>query len=274
MPNGGNTQAKLAILAGGGPLPGLLAAGAQEKIWHVQLVVFNGQPRPEPCPDVPVDVFGMGQVGHIVAHLKAAQITHVALAGHLNKPNILSLKPDATGLKILTRALIRHDDALLRSVTRFLEEEGFVLVGVAELAPNLLAPSGLLGKSKPTETDSADIALGRSTLAVLGDLDIGQACIIREGVVLGLEAAEGTDELIRRCAGYRGGQTGGILVKRAKILQTELADLPTVGPQTIQLLTDFGYRGLAIQAGKTLVVHRGECVVRANKHGLLFIADA
>ncbi len=275
MPKSAPAEVVLTVLAGGGPLPSLLAEGARERGWAVNLVVFAGQPQPHPLPEALVKEFGLAQIGHIVAHLKATGTTHVALAGHVNKPNILSLKPDATGLKILTRALMRHDDALLRSVTTFLEEEGFTLVGVADLAPHVLAPEGLLSKGKPTEADRADMALGRTTLAVLGDLDIGQACIVQGGVVLGLEAAEGTDELIRRCAAYRApGQRGGWLVKRAKILQTELADLPMVGPQTVNMLIEHGYRGLAIQAGKTLMVQRGECVVRANKHGLLVVADA
>jgi DUF1009 family protein len=269
----------LTILAGGGPLPGLLAAAAQAKGWGVQAVVFPGQPQPNPLPEgVGTKPFALGQVGHILAHLKASNTTHVALAGHLHKPSILSLKPDAMGMKLLARALVKHDDALLRSVTDFLAEQGFVLVGVADLMPNLLAPLGPLATARPTAAEQDDIALGRSTLAILGDLDIGQACIVHQGAVLGVEAVEGTDALIERCAALRsaegGTAQGGVLVKRAKLLQTELADLPFVGPTTMELLGKHGYRGLAIQANKTLLLEQPTMMALANRHQLFFESDA
>lgn len=265
----------LTILAGGGPLPALLAAAAQAKGWGVQAVCFGGQPQPEKLPpEVPRKEFPLGQVGHILAHLKATHTTHVALAGHLHKPSILSLKPDAMGLKLIARALVKHDDALLRSVTDFLAEQGFQMISVPELIPNLLAPTGPLAKARPTAAEAEDIALGRTTLAILGDLDIGQACIVHNGAVLGVEAVEGTDALIERCASLRGGSTGGVLIKRAKLLQTELADLPFVGPTTIELLAQHGYRGLTVQAGKTLLLNQPAMVELANRYQLFFEADA
>ncbi len=269
----------LTILAGGGPLPSLMAAAAQAKGWNVQVVVFHGQPQPESLPpEVHAQQFYLGQVGHILAHLKATETTHVALAGHLHKPSILNLKPDATGLKLMARALVNHDDALLRSVTDFLTEQGFALVGVPELVPHLLAPAGALAKARPTPTDAENIALGRSTLAILGDLDIGQACIVHNGAVLGVEAVEGTDALIERCANLRGDRNaktvGGVLIKRAKLLQTELADMPFVGPTTIELLAKYGYTGLAIQAQKTLLLNQAKMVELANQHRLFLESDA
>ena len=265
----------LTILAGGGPLPGLLAAAAQAKGWGVNLVTFVDQPQPKAMPTGIVGKeFPLGQVGHILAHLKATKTTHVALAGHISKPSVLSLKPDATGLKLLARAMIRHDDALLRSVTDYLSEQGFAIVSVPDLVPNLLAPMGPLAKVRPSAEEVEDLALGRTTLAVVGDLDIGQACIVHNGAVLGVEAVEGTDALIERCASLRGGEKGGVLVKRAKALQTELADLPFVGPTTIELLAKFNYRGLAVQAGKTLLLNQPEMVELANTHRLFFESDS
>lgn len=264
----------LTLLAGGGPLPSLMVAAAQAKGWAVNVVVFEGQPKPHALPsDVPTHTFALGQVGHIVAHLKATKTTHVALAGHIDKPSILALKPDAMGLKLIARAVIKHDDALLRSVTDFLAEQGFTVVAAPELVPNLLAPTGALAKTRPTAVEAEDIALGRSTLAVLGDLDIGQACIVHNGAVLGVEAVEGTDALIARCAPLRGNEKGGVLVKRAKALQTDLADLPFVGPTTLRLLAEHGYKGLVVQAGRTLLLEQETMVQLANSHKLFFESD-
>jgi DUF1009 family protein len=270
------------LLTGGGNLPATMVAAANARGWPVHIVTFNGQPQPLALPEVAsTRQFALGQVGHILAHLKANGVTHVALAGHLHKPSILSLKPDATGLKLLARAVIKHDDALLRAVTSFLEEEGFTLVTVADLTPDLLAPKGLLTTSKPTADEQEDIALARSTLAVLGDLDIGQACIVHNGAILGVEAVEGTDVLIQRCATLRAEKgakksdfpTGGILVKRAKDMQINAADLPTVGIETLKLLTQYNYRGLCIQASRTLLLNRAEVVAHANAHNLFLLSE-
>jgi hypothetical protein len=264
----------LTLLAGGGPLPSLMVAAAQAKGWAVNVVVFSGQAQPLALPQgVAVETFALGQVGRIVAHLKANNTTHVALAGHIDKPSILALKPDAMGLKLMARAMIKHDDALLRSVTDFLAEQSFTVVSAPDLVPNLLAPEGALARVRPTVAEAEDIALGRSTLVVLGDLDIGQACIVHQGAVLGVEAVEGTDALIERCAPLRGMAKGGVLVKRAKALQTDLADLPFVGPTTMLLLAEHGYKGLVIQAGRTLLLEQEEMVKLANAQGLFFESD-
>ncbi len=267
----------LAILAGGDPLPTTIAQVALGNGWAVHVVTFAGQPQPKALPAVAsITQFPLGQIGHILAHLKAHKVSHVALAGHLHKPSILSLKPDATGLKLLARAVIKHDDALLRVVTDFLQEEGFNLVTIQDLAPNLLAPKGILTKAKPNAEEQEDIALARSTLAVIGDLDIGQACIVHNGAILGVEAVEGTDTLIERCATLRDGGAqgkGGILVKRAKDMQTDLADLPTVGLQTVQLLAQHHYRGLCIQPGRTLFLNQSETLAHANAHNLFVVSE-
>jgi hypothetical protein len=268
----------LALLAGGGKLPGVLALAAANRGWGVHAVTFAGQPQPADLATLTHKEFPMGQIGHILAHLKATKTTHVAMAGNLSKPGILSLKPDAMGLKLLARAVIKHDDALLRVVTSFLEEQGFTLVSVQDLVPDLLAPAGLLTKNKPSAEDIEDIALARSVLSVVGDLDIGQAVVVHNGAILGVEAAEGTDALITRCAELRGdlekGTRGGLLVKRAKPTQTDVADLPFVGPTTLQLLSQHHYRGLAVQAGKTLLLNRPELIAIANTHSLFIQSDA
>jgi UDP-2,3-diacylglucosamine hydrolase len=244
----------LAILAGGGALPGRVAAGALAQGFAVQVVVFNGQPQPEKLPkNVPVRAFGLGQVGAILAHLKASGVTHVCLAGGLSKPGILSLRPDALGLKVLLRAVSWHDDALLRAVTSTLAEYGLTVVAPHTLVPGLVLKAGHYGVAA-SKGVLADAAVGANVLKALGKLDIGQACVVHKGVVLGVEAVEGTDALLARCAPLRGSITepAGLLIKRAKQGQTELADLPFVGNQTLKNLARFGYAGLVVQAGKTL----------------------
>lgn len=273
------SQPVYAILSGGGALPSILAAAAENKSWPTHVITFSGQPQPTPMPRAEsFKEFPLGQIGHILAHLRGLNVTHVSLAGSLTKPSLFNLKPDAAGLKLLARAAMMHDDALLRAVTATLQDNDLTVVGVQEMAPDLLAPEGTLTKTKPSEQDRNDIALARSVLSVIGDLDIGQAAVVMGGVILGVEAVEGTDDLIRRCANLRG--EGGsaknkaaILVKRAKPTQTDLADLPAVGPTTLSLLATHHYKGLAVQAGKTLLLSQPDLLATANAHHLFITSD-
>ena len=265
----------LAILAGGGALPGTLANAALEKGMAVHIVTFKNQPKPAILPAIASNAeFPLGQAGHILAHLKKIGVTHIAFAGNLDKPSILSLKPDALGIKLLARAVVKHDDALLRMVTDFLSEEGFQFLSVKDLVPSLLAPAGTLTKAKPKADVLNDLAIARTALGVLGDLDIGQALVVHNGAILGVEGAEGTDGLIARCAALRTENKGAVLVKRAKLMQTDLADLPTVGLKTIQTLAELKFEGLAIEAGRTILLNQAEVIAHANAHGLLIQSDA
>ncbi|MFZ2587824.1 MAG: UDP-2,3-diacylglucosamine diphosphatase LpxI, partial [Alphaproteobacteria bacterium] len=247
------------VLAGGGSLPALVVQGALGRGWGVNVVTFGGQPQPDGIPaSVGQVCFNIAGVGRIVAHLKAKKVTHVVLAGHLHKPSLFSLRPDAKGLALLARVRGFHDDAVLRAVTGLLHDEGFTVMSVPEIVPDVRAAAGVWGKLKPTAADEADIALGFEVVRAMGALDIGQAVVVHKGVVLGVEGVEGTDALIARCAALRGplkkGEKAGWLVKAAKPAQTDLADLPTVGAATARTLATHGYKGLAVEAGRTLVL--------------------
>ncbi len=271
------TTVVFTLLAGGGNLPAALAQAAAGKGWATHIVTFQGQPQPVGLPKSVLShtEFPIGKEGKILPHLKKLGTTHVALAGHLSKPSLLSLKPDMAGMKVIARAAQFHDDALLRAVTEALTAAGLIVVPVTELAPGLLAPEGILSKAKPTTDDEADIALAHSALKLLGKLDIGQAAIVHRGTILGVEGVEGTDALISRCATLRGEVKGpaGWLVKIAKPGQTKLADLPTVGPQTVAALARHGYRGLAIQAKTTLLLDQSSVIGELNKNKMIFISS-
>ena len=268
----------LALLSGGGTLPAMVAGAAHAKGWPVHLLTFEGQPQPAiAAPLASAATFNIARIGAILAHLKAQRATHVVLAGNLSKPNILKLRPDFTGLKLLPRfGGDFHDDNLLRTIAAFLHEQGFTVLPVTDLLPALAAPAGPLGKHRPTKADLADIEMAFEKLKHLGNADIGQSVIVMDGVVLGVEAIEGTDALIERCAPLRKlkkGERGGWLVKAAKPAQTNLADLPAVGPATLELLAEHGYRGLAVQAGKTLLLDSPTLTMLADKSGLVLLGS-
>lgn len=266
---------KLAILAGGGELPGLLIAACKRQKRPFHLITFKGQPQP--VADISAaqhDQVGLGQVGKTIKILQQQQAAEVVLAGHLVKSKLFDLTPDAAGLKLLTKLKHKQDNALLTAVMELLTQHGFSLTSAQTIAPELLMPAGCLTKTKPNKQAQADIELGQTIANQLGALDIGQAVVVKNGVILGVEAIEGTAALIERCAGYRGGQSGGVLVKVCKPEQDQRADLPSIGVQTIQQLHRHGYQGVAVAANQALLLPPKETVAQANKHKLFMLGFA
>ena len=267
---------RLAILAGGGRLPALLLEHHIATGQPVCVVTFTDMPQPaaELLAQVPHIQVNLGAVGKVLKFLHQQGATRVVMAGHLPKPTLFGLKPDLAGVKLLASQLWHHDDALLGAVCKLLEENGMAVVGAHQILPDLLASPGDFGGKLPTAAQEADIQLGWQVAKGLGRYDIGQAVIVKDRVVLGVEAIEGTDKLVERCAVLRNGKPGGLLVKVAKPDQTELADLPAIGPQTLRLLADYQFAGVAIEAGHTLLLDQQEAIAVAQRHKLILRATS
>jgi DUF1009 family protein len=265
---------KLAVLAGRGPLPAQVAAAALAQGAEVFVVAFEGETDPDLVRDLPHRWVPLGAVGRAIDALRAAGTEEVVLIGGVRRPSLASL--DRRGMQLLARFGLRRqgDDQLLRLIVEELEREGFRVIGADTLIADALAPEGAMTVLVPDDEAMRDIALGVEVATRLGDLDIGQAVIVQQGLVLGVEAVEGTDALIARCAGLHRAGRGGILVKVKKPGQEQRADLPTIGPTTVRLAADSGIAGIAVQAGQCLVVERAEVIAVADRAGLFVIGVA
>ncbi|PIZ32037.1 MAG: DUF1009 domain-containing protein [Alphaproteobacteria bacterium CG_4_10_14_0_8_um_filter_53_9] len=272
----------LTLLAGGGTLPAIMAHAALAKGWKVNIITFAGQPQPLNMPDGLMQKrLPLTKVGQVLDHLKSVKATHVALAGYLHKPSLIGSVPDAEGVKLLAGLGLKRlgggDDALLRAVTARLTAAGLTLVTTTDLAGGLIVPAGTLTKRAPTLAEKKDIELGTQVLKALSAHDIGQACVVAHGVVLGVEGVEGTDALIDRCAMLRGSlkprERAGILVKRAKDGQIDAADMPAIGPRTLAKLAEDNFVGVAIQADKTLILEKEKTLHTANAAHLFIHAE-
>jgi len=160
---------------------------------------------------------------------------------------------------------------LLSAIIKEFELEGFRVVGAHDILGSLLAPEGALGAIAPDAQGRADIERGLEVARALGGVDVGQAVVVQQGIVLALEAAEGTDALIERAGRLRGDGPGGVLVKAAKPGQERRADLPTVGVSTVDACARAGLRGLAIEAGMALVIDRAAVSAAADAAGLFVV---
>jgi DUF1009 family protein len=181
-----------------------------------------------------------------------------------------SLKPDWRAAKFFARVGLRvlGDDGLLSAVTREIESEGFRMVGADSILGGLVTPEGPMGKHLPDAQGEADIAHGFRVVRALGALDIGQAAVVQQGLVLGVEAIEGTDALLQRVAGLAREGLGGVLIKASKPGQERRVDLPTIGLRTLTLARAAGLRGVALEAGHSLILDREKLVTEADAAGM------
>ncbi len=213
----------------------------------------------------------MGEAGRVFDLLKAADTADVVLAGGLRRPALADIKPDLKGAGILARIAARllpgvGDDTLLSAVIAEFEREGFRVVGADEVLSDLLAPAGNLGARAPDAGALADIAVGLGAARSLGAADRGQAVIVLDGAVIGAEDVQGTDALI-----VRHGKPGAVLVKAKKPQQERRADLPTIGPATVANAARAGLKGIAVEAGHTLVLGRADVAAAADAAGLFVV---
>ena len=265
---------RLGIIAGGGALPGLIARACEGEGREILVIAFEGETDPKTCAGVPHRWIGLGAVGTLLKSLRQADCREVVLAGAIRRPSLSSLKVDLRGMRLMgriARAKARGDDALLSVVIEELEAEGFTVIGADDLIATLCAPAGVLGERVPDEDAERDIAIGIEAARTLGAQDIGQAVVVQAGRVLGVEGVEGTDRLIKRCAALQEAGPGAVLVKMKKPGQERRADLPTIGATTIERLAEAGFRGVAVEAGETLILERAKAVARADEHGVFVV---
>lgn len=274
MSGAGETRPALGILAGGGPLPGRVAAAAQAAGRAVFLVGLEGYAEPSVLAPYPHGWARLAAGGRILSLLRAQACRDVVLVGPVRRPSLLDLRPDAEGARLLARigrAAFAGDDGLLAAVVRVLAEEGFRVVGAHEVLTEAVAPHGTLGQHAPDAQAMADIARGVAVVRALGAVDVGQGCVVQQGIVLAVEAIEGTDAMLARAAGLARPGPGGVLVKLVKPGQERRADLPTVGARTVRAAAAAGLRGLAVEAGGTLLADRAALVATADASRLFLL---
>lgn len=267
-----------AVLAGQGRLPFLVAETLSSQNHEPLLIAFKDQTAPATVRGRRHVWVRLGQVGRVLNTLEAHHVSHVILAGGIVRPSLRSLRPDWQGFKLLSRVLVgaKGDNDLLTRVMAFLEKRGYTIVAAHDVLPNLLAFSGLLNSVSCSADDQKDLLHGFMVAKALGAQDIGQAVIVQEGIVLAVEAAEGTDALLERCDATRARlhglrSPGGVLVKVSKPGQDLRADLPTIGVQTVLNAAQAGLRGIGLESGKTLMIDPEEVKRVADESGLFLI---
>ena len=270
-PGAGST---LGIVAGGGELPSRLVQLCREKGRGVFVVALEGQTEAAAVNDVDHVWVRLGDASKAIEPLRTAGVEELVLAGAIKRPSLAELRPNLRVASFLAKVGKRAfgDDGLLSAIIGTLEEEeGFRVIGIDELVGDLVATAGPFGRHRPDRQAEGDIERGVEVARAIGAMDVGQSAVVQQGLVLGVEAAEGTDALLARCAGLRRDGPGGVLVKVKKPGQERRADLPTIGIETVRAAAAAGLRGIAVEAGGALVVDRAEVIRAADEAGLFVI---
>jgi hypothetical protein len=265
----------LGLVAGGGAVPLQVAAAARAAGEDVFAIVIEGWADPADYAHMPHLAIRLGAVGEAVEALRARGIRRLVMCGTAKRPSFLSIRPDAGMARLLLkigRAAWQGDDGLLKAVVRVLEEEGFEIVPAQAILRGVLPEAGQLGAVAPAAGAFGDIRRGIAVVRSLGAVDVGQGAVVQQGLVLGVEAIEGTDALLARCGGLRREGPGGVLVKLVKPGQDRRVDLPTVGPATVAGAAAAGLAGIAVEAGGTILVDRAATIAAADAAGLFLLA--
>lgn len=264
----------LGIIAGGGPLPGQVAAAARAAGREVFIAGIEGFAEPDVLVPFPHKFFRLGAAGAMVRAFREEGCADLLMIGPVKRPSFLALRPDAEGAKMLARvgkAAFLGDDGLLAAIVRVLSEEGFRILGAHDILTDVLAPEGLLTKTRPDAAAMADIFRGIEVLKIIGAADIGQACVVQQGIVLAVEAVEGTDAMLARIPAVTRPGPAGVLVKLAKPGQELRADMPTIGPATIHNAAAAGLRGIAFEAGGTILANKMLMIETAEREGIFLL---
>ncbi len=259
---------KLGIIAGNGILPVEIANIYKKQGGECFFAAIKGEADLKLIKDYPHQSFTTGQAGGILKYFTEHDVKKIILIGGINRPNFSNIKVDLKG-SILLAKILKHgflgDDNILRIIAEFIESYGFQVISPQEIIKH--NNYELNSVENLSNQDSTDITIGKATLIQLGGEDVGQAIIVCNGHILGIEAAEGTDNLIKRCALLRKCESGGVLVKTIKLLQDRRLDLPTIGPDTITNLNSYCFNGVAIDS-RVLIAAPHETIALANKYKL------
>ena len=248
----------LGIIAGHGDLPRDIIQACQRQNIPYYIMAYDGQTDPKFVQGLPHDWVGLGQAGKTIKHFETNKVDHIVMAGYFNRPAWSELKPDFKGVALMAKLVGKPmgDDGLFRVIVDFFENEGLIVISPEDL----LGPKALVSLK--------DIKRGLSVAKALGAQDVGQSVVVQQGLILGVEALEGSDELIKRTASLKQEGPGGVFVKVIKPNQETRVDRAVIGPRTVEYAAEAGLRGIAAEADHVILLNKDETIALADAKGL------
>ncbi len=265
---------RVGLIAGNGRFPLVFARGAREAGVEVVAVAHQGETERE-LDQLVADVtwIKVGELGRMIEAFQRRGVQQAVMAGGIRKTTLFeNFAPDARTMVFLGRLQHFGDDAVLRGMAGELESEGIAIVDSTVLVPSLLTQEGQLTQRAPSEQQWADIRYGVRVARAAGKWDVGQSVVVKGGVVLAVEAIEGTDAAVRR--GGALGKGDIVVVKMSKPGQDLRFDVPAVGRETAGVCREAGVAVLALEAGRTLILDRDDLIAAADASGIAIVGFA
>lgn len=266
---------KLGIIAGGGDLPVRICEACEDAGRPFFVIAIEHQADIGRLSRFPHAVIRIGAAGKALKLFKKEGVRDLVMAGKVSRPSLAQLRPDAEALKFFAtvgKGAGGDDDLLTRVANYFQDKHGFNVIPIGEVLGPTGVKTGSMTKTAPDSARQADIDRGLFVLKTLGPADVGQAVVVQEGIVLGVEAIEGTDALIERCGNLKRPGPGPVLVKIAKPGQDNRVDLPTIGEETVARVAAAGFSGIAIETDRTIIVDQAATVAAADRAGIFLTA--
>ena len=261
---------KLAIIAGNGSIPFYLIEECKKIGREYCLIIIEGHGKELSVKYNPDYIVSLAKMGRAVKYVKNIGIKHILMVGGVKRPSLKNIIPDLWTAKFLTTisSKVSGDNSVLSKLTKALEREGFIIVAPEEVLPNLICPKGTLGKVKPNQQNNEDISTGYRIAKIIGANDIGQSIIIENGLVIAVEAAEGTDRMIKRSLNLKKEKKAGVLIKVIKPMQDKRIDRPVIGIDTIKAVKKAGLDGIALESNEILILNYSDVILYADEEGL------
>jgi DUF1009 family protein len=265
-----NSQ-KLGIVAGNSSFPILLAKEAKEQGFNIFCICYKGETSTEIEKLTEKSQWiKIGELGKLIQFFKDNQVKQVVFAGGVGRPKLFGgVKLDVRGAKFLARLRTTKDDVVLRGLAEELSGEGIEVLPCTDFCRQQLAPKGILTKRKPSEFELSDIDYGKKALLSMAEHHIGQLVVVKEGVIIAVEAVEGSDSAILR-GGELGGE-GSVVVKIPKKSQDMRFDVPTIGLQTINSMVKAKCKVLAIEAEGTVIIDPEKVIAECDKRKISLV---
>jgi UDP-2,3-diacylglucosamine hydrolase len=262
---------KIGLIAGNGKLPQMVARNIRAAGHRVIAIGHLGETKKSlrNCVDI-LKWVHVGELGKIIDLLLEEGVERALLIGGVPKKHFFSqVRPDRRAIEVLSRLRDKKDDAILRAIVGEIESEGIRVESPIPFLQESMAERGCWTERKPTPREEKDLRFGWRIAKRVGRLDVGQTIVVKDQIVLAVEAIEGTDETIRR-GGFLG--RGDVMViKVCKPNQDLRLDLPVIGPETVRTLQEAGASALLVEAGKTIVVDKERVICEANRKGLCLV---
>jgi len=264
----------IGIISGSGPLPIIIGKNLIKKNYNVIFFSFNELDKEKNLLNLNIIKININSIKEIINKLKENRIDKIIMAGNITRPSLSDLSFDFETVRLAKKLFLekKGDDLLLNTIQKYFEEKGFPFLDWTDKCKEIFSIEKNFTKNKPSNNALKNLEKGKAIFKLFGKTDIGQSVIIQNQLVLGLEAVEGTDTLIKRCFNYKKKGDKGILLKFNKYSQSALLDIPTIGLETIKLLHKYEYEGVFLEKDKCIILNKDEVKNYAESNNIFISA--